>query len=256
MEMENFTEWIKRLAIYLGNFKSERIECVMFSETVIVDSVAKYDQCILGYDSMHSLNHYFIFVANNKKTLSKNPYIKTIAENIFPAFSFIEAPYFDWHWMYCREEPRPRNPVENKWMLPYNSNADDFYKDNLDKCNELSQLPVTWRADIRYPAQHESKIFSNVLNQIVVQSSEDWWSEAKYYNVFWNLFALTMYDDIYNESTSCVMELAQYLGFTEPMLHDWCRAVEYVMNGNQLSEGCDLQCETVEGRRFFLHKNE
>ena len=78
----------------------------------------------------------------------------------------------------------------------------------------------------------------------------------KYYIIFWNLFLAAMDDDIYNEQLATVAELAACFGFDEPMMRDWCRAVEYVFAGNTLSEDCDLECETVEGARFFLHKEE
>ena len=67
---------------------------------------------------------------------------------------------------------------------------------------------------------------------------------------------LAIDDDIYNKQLSNIIELAHYFDFDEPMMRDWCRAVEYVLAGNKLSEDCDLECETVEGARFFLHKKE
>lgn len=78
----------------------------------------------------------------------------------------------------------------------------------------------------------------------------------RYYIIFWNLFLAAMDDDIYNEQLAAVAELAACFGFDEPMMRDWCRAVEYVFAGNKLSEDCDLECETVEGAKFFLHKEE
>lgn len=78
----------------------------------------------------------------------------------------------------------------------------------------------------------------------------------RHYIIFWNLFLAAMDDDIYNEQLATVAELAACFGFDEPMMRDWCRAVEYVFAGNKLSEDCDLECETVEGARFFLHKEE
>lgn len=51
------------------------------------------------------------------------------------------------------------------------------------------------------------------------------------------------------------MSLAQKLGFTEEMMRDWCHAVEFVFAGNMLSENCGLECETKEGKAFFLHQS-
>lgn len=78
----------------------------------------------------------------------------------------------------------------------------------------------------------------------------------RHYIIFWNLFLAAMDDEIYNEQLATVAELAACFGFDEPMMRDWCRAVEYVFAGNKLSEDCDLHCETVEGAKFFLHKEE
>ena len=80
--------------------------------------------------------------------------------------------------------------------------------------------------------------------------------DIRCYIIFWNLFLAAMDDDIYNEQLATVAELAACFGFDEPMMRDWCRAVEYVFAGNTLSEDCDLECETVEGAKFFLHKEE
>ena len=95
-----------------------------------------------------------------------------------------------------------------------------------------------------------------------------WWSggysyirtnkitELKYYIVFWNLFLSTLDDSLYNEQFPIIADLAYYFGFDEHMMRDWCRAVEYVLSGNQLSETCDLHCDTVEGAKFFLHSED
>lgn len=81
-------------------------------------------------------------------------------------------------------------------------------------------------------------------------------AEMEFYIIFWNLFLIALDDSLYNDQLPVIAELASYFGFDEPMMRDWCRAVEYVFAGNKLSEDCDLECETVEGARFFLHKEE
>lgn len=80
-------------------------------------------------------------------------------------------------------------------------------------------------------------------------------TELKYYIVFWNLFLSTLCNSLYDEEFPIIADLAYYFGFDEHMMRDWCRAVEYVLTGNRLSETCDLQCDTVEGARFFLHRD-
>lgn len=254
---EKFKQMITELAVYLGKFKSKRVLEMFEPEIVVIDDTNKYRDCVLGYKTNYSLDHYFLFIANSKDALSTNPYIKILAENIFPAFAFFEALYFDYDWQRVREYRGPREQDE-KWMLPYISSAKDFWimKENLDKVDDLELLPVTWRTDIIYPEEYENKIFSNVIKNILSQSSGDHWSEAKYYNLFWNLFALAIDGGIQNKSASAVVDLASYFGFDEHMFADWCRAVEYVLGGNKLSEHCDLECKTVEGARFFLHKDE
>ena len=68
------------------------------------------------------------------------------------------------------------------------------------------------------------------------------------------LFATTIDDEIYNNELSGIIDLAYCLDFNEAMIRDWCRAIEYVLAGNHLNENCDLECESEEGNRFFLHK--
>ena len=70
--------------------------------------------------------------------------------------------------------------------------------------------------------------------------------------IFWMLFATTIDDEIYNNELSGIIDLAYNLDFSVDMIRDWCRAIEYVLDGNHLSE--DLVCKTVEGKKFFLHK--
>ena len=73
--------------------------------------------------------------------------------------------------------------------------------------------------------------------------------------VFWMLFMAALDDEIYNNELDSIIDIAYCMDFDEAMIRDWCRAVEYVMQGNHLQEGCDFPCETLEGARFFLHKD-
>lgn len=72
--------------------------------------------------------------------------------------------------------------------------------------------------------------------------------------IFWMLFTTAIDDEIYNNELSNIIDFAYCLDFNEVMIRDWCRAIEYVLDGNHLSEDCDLVCKTVEGKKFFLHK--
>ncbi len=70
--------------------------------------------------------------------------------------------------------------------------------------------------------------------------------------VFWLLFMASVDNDIYNNEFSAIIDMAYCLGFDEAMIRDWCRAVEYVLSGNFLTFGCDLNCETSNGKHIFL----
>lgn len=72
--------------------------------------------------------------------------------------------------------------------------------------------------------------------------------------IFWMLFTTAIDDEIYNNELSNIIDFAYCLDFNEVMIRDWCRAIEYVLAGNHLSEDCDLVCESEEGKTFFLHK--
>lgn len=75
-----------------------------------------------------------------------------------------------------------------------------------------------------------------------------------YVIIFWILFTTAIDDEIYNNELAGIIDLAYNLDFSEEMIRDWCRAIEYVLDGNHFSEDCDLVCESEEGKTFFLHK--
>ena len=78
---------------------------------------------------------------------------------------------------------------------------------------------------------------------------------AEYYRlIFWLLFAAAVNDEIYNNELSSLVDFAYCLEFNEKMMGDWCCTVDYLLSGNRLSETCNLQLETPEGREFFLHR--
>ena len=79
---------------------------------------------------------------------------------------------------------------------------------------------------------------------------------SKLYTVFWNLLLVAMDDELYSEYVPMVAQLAQYLSLDEPIMRDLCRGVKYVLSGKELSPDCDLQCETAEVGKFFLHTGE
>ena len=72
--------------------------------------------------------------------------------------------------------------------------------------------------------------------------------------IFWMLFIAALDDEIYNNELDSIIDIAYCMDFNEAMIRDWCRAVEYIMQGNRFSDNCNLECETEEGKAFFLHQ--
>ena len=250
IRMEKFVLEIKRLAVYLGQFCGRYDKWTGWAydgKPNSVTSIDSYNAYVLRESEYCCLfDDYFICLACGKGN-SNNPYLKTVIETIFPAWN-----------LYKEYNPCPRRRKyqtrEHLFLIPYNSNAEKYnWTEDLMGDGEF---PNIWRDDIQYPSSYGEKILKDVLSNVIKSSgyAHERWENKAYYNLFWNLFLLALDEDIYNEQLSNVIEFAHYLDFDEPMLRDWCRAVEYVMNGNKLSENCDFKCETLEGARFFLHK--
>lgn len=219
IRMEKFTEWIKGLAIYLGNFhRAEDLGFKIEKKRKLI-SINDYDKHVLNATAYEG---GYICIAGGKGK-SSNIYVQAAIPNIFPLFI-------------------PNNNFTQREIASYNC--------KLPKYSLINRHKV-WRDDITTVPTTQRACLSDVLKSFQNESS---WDNRKYYNIFWNLFIIALDDDIYNNQLSNVIELAHYWNFNEPMLRDWCRAVEYVMNGNKLSKNCDFECETVEGAQFFLHK--
>ena len=77
----------------------------------------------------------------------------------------------------------------------------------------------------------------------------------RFSNVFWNLYLVAIDEENYQSQAENVADLAASYFFTTDMMEDWCRAVEYVLSGKQLSENCDLVCKSPEGKSYFLHQS-
>ena len=73
--------------------------------------------------------------------------------------------------------------------------------------------------------------------------------------VFWHLLA-SHYDDSHDQDFAKAEELPLQIGFTKPMLQDWRKAVDYVLEGNIFEVDCDLKFESEEAKIFFLHLYE
>ena len=242
IKMEKFKEEIQSLAFYLGVFYVPPIGHGSYRK---VGSVSSYNDRLFAKrppdDCYHSDNlesgPFFLCVAGNNGQ-TKNPFVKVLIENIFPRGRYMRIVL-----------PYGTTINENKWKDYFYLSDHEYY------CvKELTENRFNiWRDDIVFPSHFTGESFLRTLEYVNRWNDYENW---KPYNLFWNLFLCAIDDDIYNEQLPNVVELAHYLDFDEPMMRDWCRAVEYVLAGNKLSEDCDLECETVEGARFFLHKKE
>lgn len=251
IKLEKFDRDIMELAIYLGQFyfKSNRT-----SYEGYVTDIHDYEKYVLRLKEDNGYNcdfrgRNFICVASGKGQ-SNNIFAQHVVTTIFPCnqyhpFSLGGLGY-------------------EKVLLSYGSGAfiASGWASNTDGyVNSEHSCINTWRDDLKFPNEtkyvilQERLAYQKECNE-VDNEPEYCWVNDRYYNVFWNLYLLALDDEIYKTQLNDVIELASYGGFDEHMMRDWCRAVEYVMAGNKLSEDCDLECETVEGLKFFLHRDE
>lgn len=80
-------------------------------------------------------------------------------------------------------------------------------------------------------------------------------SGSKYHTyklIFWWLVVLALDNNLYNKYLDYVVDAADVFGFTEDMIDDWCEAVIYWLNGNDINEDCNLELKTKDGEIFFL----
>lgn len=81
-------------------------------------------------------------------------------------------------------------------------------------------------------------------------------SNSKYHTykmIYWWLVVLALDNDLYNKYLDYVVDAADIFGFTEDMISDWCEAVIYWLNGNDINKACNLELKTKEGKIFFLN---
>jgi len=229
MKIDKFTLFVKELAIYLGRFG---IDYTQNGRSCLVTDIKDYEKGI------HDYVEALLCPVSEKEP---NKYYITTVEVIF------------------RASRLSYNGNDDRYnMIEYGGSWEElkeFY--GYSKQNYMEWYTLrTWREDIKYPEKSGENILRKILHRIS-NGDDFYWSNhvLRYYNVFWNLFLLTLDDKIYETQLNKVIELACYCDFDEPMMRDWCRAVEYVLEGNKLSEECDFECETVEGLEFFLHRD-
>ncbi len=257
IKMEKVLANIKELAIYLGQYPIVRDKGWTKEFSRKISNIEEYDRYVI-YCKRERITYkvvdkyHLCVTAGNGDSINK--YVRMIVENIFPCHKLYLSS------VYPREKETEElisyggNPVELGLgeKVPQNdSEIEDFEK-------RICSF-YTFRDDLKYGdyGASYSMLLKCMLERINEQSCIDYyWQNAKYYNIFWNIFLLTVDDEIYESQLNNVAELAAYFNFDEAMMRDWCRAVEYVLAGNEFSKDCDFECETVEGLKFFLHRDE
>lgn len=76
----------------------------------------------------------------------------------------------------------------------------------------------------------------------------------KYKLIFWWLIIVALDCTLYEKYVDYIVEAADIFGFSEVMIDDWCTAVIYWLNGNDINPECNLDLKTDEAKKFFLNK--
>ena len=202
--------------------------------------------------------------------MSNNPYVKFVAEYIFDSDLHIGGVFLGLGktsrvrlFFNCKEKDfSAETKKEINRLLTWHFLGSDYFGD----CE-------AWRDDIEF-FRNNPNYFSGALNKYfkTLESIQYFSSDKSIFNdedtlntsrilgmpnigvlymIFWNLFLTAIDDEIYNSQLADVIDLAYMFKFDEPMIRDWCHAVEYVLRGNKLGKDCDLEVETVEGNFFF-----
>lgn len=244
IKSEKFITDIKELAVYLGDFTKYHKRTWGAKVIGRVDTLEDYDYYVLRKENKgedYFTEYTYICLAGGMGK-SKSEYVKMVVENIFP----------------CRKIYYENGDLKKGEVIKYGDCDMKTYRRNFDDVEKMfleSTMWIgAWRDDIKYLFHSESLLKDNInyikSNDFAIQSY------MKEYNIFWNIFLLSLDNEVYEKNLNDVIELAYYWDFDEPMMRDWCMAVEYVLAGNKLSEDCDFECETVEGLKFFLHRDE
>lgn len=151
--------------------------------------------------------------------------------------------------------------IGNKYTRYISGNTIENYVDkssligNLNSaCDKyIKELEIEFLSNVLSKTEIEKMTFNLANQNCELALNPFTTNHGKNYWVFWALMMIygKSPTEILNQS---ILGLAKSIGFTEHMIRDWCRAIEYVLSGNHLSEDCDLMCESEEGKAFFLHK--
>lgn len=127
---------------------------------------------------------------------------------------------------------------------------------NLDKYQNFLDL-VSYKYDKKVYAKTINELPRNDTSSYAYCSYNKNSSDFKYHTyklIYWWLIVLALDNSLYNKYLDYVVDAADVFGFTEDMITDWCEAVIYWLNGNNINENCCLQLKTAEANKFFLIK--
>ena len=111
---------------------------------------------------------------------------------------------------------------------------------------------------------HDKYVYMKSINKLPRKGAQSYTycsysknnSGSKYHTyklIFWWLVVLALDNNLYNKYLDYVVDAADIFGFTEDMISDWCEAVIYWLNGNDINKDCNLELKTKEGKIFFLN---
>ena len=123
---------------------------------------------------------------------------------------------------------------------------------NLERCNSLLEL---------VSGSSNNYIYSKEINKLARKGSTKYYFSYGFENyrhhlyklIYWWLVVLALDEGLYNKYLDYVVDASDIFGFTEDMISDWCEAVTYWLNGNDINKDCNLELKTKEGKIFFLN---
>lgn len=108
---------------------------------------------------------------------------------------------------------------------------------------------------------NQCSLYSKKLGQLPTDVKDKSYQFSKrnigYYEyilIFWWLSILALDDSLYEKYLDYVADVADIFGFTEDMMDDWCEAVVYWLNGNEINNVATLNLKSEEGIKFFFNK--
>ena len=79
--------------------------------------------------------------------------------------------------------------------------------------------------------------------------------QCEYEMIFWWLVILVLDTNLYRQYLNYLTDIADIFGFTEDMIKDWCEAVSYWLDGNDIDDKSKIEFLTIDANKFFKHKN-